>query len=408
MSEEKGLVKYEDRSGQEITLSFDIVKNYLVSGKKELVTPQELMFFMGICKARGLNPFAKEVYLVKYTPNDPAAIITSVDFFRARARAQKDCHGWQKGIVVQKPDGELRYSKGIILEGEKLVGGWFKAKPQGWDEPFELEVNLNGYVKKTSEGKTTKFWSEANQPTMIAKVAESQGLRSVWPNEFRGLYTPEEMDLGLETIDIEPKDFKEIPVDAEFFATMPEEEVEAGQSVFGTLVQTREINSSEVEEFVKKCSEYYKRPPEEIKAEASINPDNFFAQFDKWLAKKSAAKPDKKAEKTRGKVKEEPPKAQGTNFTSSCLQHGSFEGDSCPECDKQVKQYKQKNQGLNGKEKASPAQVSRIKELAANLGHSLDAICADYSVATVEDLSPADAVSLITWLKNQDNSQGQE
>lgn len=316
MSEEKGLVKYEDRSGQEITLSFDIVKNYLVSGKKELVTPQELMFFMGICKARGLNPFAKEVYLVKYTPNDPAAIITSVDFFRARARAQKDCHGWQKGIVVQKPDGELRYSKGIILDGEKLVGGWFKAKPQGWDEPFELEVNLNGYVKKTSEGKTTKFWSPENQPTMISKVAESQGLRSVWPAEFQGLYTPEEMELEQPIIDLE----RQVRDDS-FFQTMPEEEVEADQSVFGTLVQTREINSSEVEEFVKKCAEYYKRSPEEIKAEASINPDNFFAQFDKWLAKKSAAKPDKKAEKTRGKVKKEPPKVAEPSSDEGTRKH---------------------------------------------------------------------------------------
>ena len=86
---------------------------------------------------------------------------------------------------------------------------------------------------------------------------------------------------------------------------------------------------------------------------------------------------EKLAEKTRGKAKEEPPKAQ--------------EGGE-----------KSEPKGSTG-DKASKAQVDRIKELSANLGHSLDAICQDYRVATVEDLSPADAVSLITWLKNQDN-----
>ena len=71
---EKGLIKYEDRSGQEITLTFDTIRNYLVTGKKELVTDQELMMFAAICKARGLNPFTKDCYLIKYTPNESPSI----------------------------------------------------------------------------------------------------------------------------------------------------------------------------------------------------------------------------------------------------------------------------------------------------------------------------------------------
>lgn len=195
MSEEKGVVKYQAKDGQEISLSFENVKQYLVQGNREAITKQELMYFLGICKSRGLNPFKKDAYLIKYG-NDPAAIVTSVDYFRARARAQKDCRGWQNGIIVQKENGELRYSKGIVLDGEKLIGGWFSAKPEGWDAPFELEVNLPGYIKKTKDGRTTRFWEEHNQPTMIAKVAESQGLRHVWPDEFQGLYEETEIRMA--------------------------------------------------------------------------------------------------------------------------------------------------------------------------------------------------------------------
>ena len=69
MAEEKGLVEYLSRDGQQIKLNFDTVRKFLVSGKPELVTDQEIMLYMGMAKARGLNPFKKDCYLVKYTPD---------------------------------------------------------------------------------------------------------------------------------------------------------------------------------------------------------------------------------------------------------------------------------------------------------------------------------------------------
>jgi phage recombination protein Bet len=188
-------VIYQSADGQEIKLTPEIVKKYLVQGKGDLVTTQELMYFLNICKARRLNPLTKDCYLIKYS-QDPAAIVTSVDFFRKRARAQKDCKGWKKGVIVRTKDGSTRDSYGLVLEDETLVGGWFEAMPDGWLEPFRLEVNLSGYLKKTSDGKITRFWQPENQPTMIAKVAEAQGLRTLWPDEFHQLYTEEE---GIDT-----------------------------------------------------------------------------------------------------------------------------------------------------------------------------------------------------------------
>jgi len=201
MAEDKSIVKHQSRDGQEITLSFETVRKYLVSGNRDKVTPQELMYFLGVCKSRGLNPFKKDAYLIKYG-DDPAAIVTSIDYFRSRARAQKDCTGWDKGIIVKTEDGTIKRTHGLLLEGEKLLGGFFEATPEGWKTPFQLEVNLNGYIKKTRDGKTTRFWQAENQPTMIAKVAESQGLRTLWPDEFQGLYEEKEIQPLSEEIEL--------------------------------------------------------------------------------------------------------------------------------------------------------------------------------------------------------------
>ncbi len=139
-----------------------------------------------------MNPFIKDCYLVKYDQS-PAAIITSREFFQKNARKASDCKGWNFGIILQKSDGEIRYSKGLVLSGETLVGGWFKAQPEGWHDPFELEVNLSGYLKKKGDGSLTQFWAPEKQATMIAKVAEVQGLRALWGEESSGMYTVDEI-----------------------------------------------------------------------------------------------------------------------------------------------------------------------------------------------------------------------
>ena len=187
------IVKYEAKDGQSVELTIDSIKKFLVSGKPELVTTQEMVYFMGICQSRGMNPFAKDCYLMKYG-NEPAAIITSIDFFRSRAKAQSDCKGWQSGIIVEDKDGNVKHSNGLIRKGETLLGGWFKATPEGWETEFVLEVNLDGYIKKTKSGQVTAFWQKEKQPTMIRKVAESQGLREIWPDEFAKMYMEEEID----------------------------------------------------------------------------------------------------------------------------------------------------------------------------------------------------------------------
>ena len=200
--EDKLIATYESRDGQEIKLSIDTVRNYLVSGNPQFVTDQEIMLYVGMCKSRGLNPFKKDCYLVKYTQADPASTIVSIDYYRARARAQADCQGWQCGVIVKSKDGSIKESEGSFMsDDETLLGAWFMAQPKGWSSPLRWTINLAGFIKKTRDGAPTRFWSPDNQPAQIVKVVESQGLRKLWPDEFQGLHTAGEIETD---IDITP------------------------------------------------------------------------------------------------------------------------------------------------------------------------------------------------------------
>jgi phage recombination protein Bet len=254
----------------------DVVKKYLVQGKGELVTAQEFMYFANICRARKLNPLTKDCYLIKYG-SDPAAIVTSVDFYRKRARIQKDCRGWKKGCIVMGKDG-VRDSFGLVQDDETLLGGWFEATPEGWNVPFRLEVNLKGYVKKTNEGKETKFWNKENQPSMIAKVAEAQGLRTLWPDQFQGIYTEDEIQDRV--VDIHP-------VEDEKTVELFEKSIPAGTDI--SLLET----------FIANAAKQFKSTVENVKLEAVKDP-KFWKSFDAFV-KKQPKEPPKEQPKEQPK-----------------------------------------------------------------------------------------------------------
>ena len=188
-------VVYTTKDGQELTLTIDDIKRFLVRGNPEKATIQELVFFAGVCRARGMDPYAGDCYLIKYS-DDPAAIVTARAYFEARAKAQKDCKGWKAGIIVIDDDGdgkEIKRIGALPRPGDKLIGGWFEGHSDKWEFPLELEVSLPMYIKKTRDGHITQFWKPEKQAHMIRKVALVQGLRELWPNEFAGLYAPDEM-----------------------------------------------------------------------------------------------------------------------------------------------------------------------------------------------------------------------
>jgi phage recombination protein Bet len=189
------LVKYATDHG-EVTLSPDIVRQYLVPANTQ-VSDQEVMMFLKLCEYQKLNPFLREVYLVKYG-SFPASMVTGKETFTKRAERHPKYAGKQAGITVIREDGIFERRIGsMLLTGERLVGGWAKVYLVDHVVPDEIEVSLNEYIGKKADGTPTGMWL-SKPATMIRKVALVQALREAFPEEFEGLYSQEEIN----TIDV--------------------------------------------------------------------------------------------------------------------------------------------------------------------------------------------------------------
>jgi phage recombination protein Bet len=200
------LVKFMTDTG-EVQLSPEIIKSYLVSGDPDKVTNQEVMMFLQLCKYQKLNPFLREAYLIKFG-TAPATFVVGKEVFTKRASAIESCNGWQAGIVVTNTASELIYRDGsLMLPEEKLIGGWCKVFRKDWLEPNMNTVSLNEYLRLKSDGTPMSNWK--NMPaTMIMKVAIVQGLRNVFPENFQGMYSAEEMPIDTISLDTKPVNVK--------------------------------------------------------------------------------------------------------------------------------------------------------------------------------------------------------
>ena len=89
--------------GTRVDLDLQFVKKYLVRGRADLTSDQELVFFMNTCRQQKLNPTVQgEVYLIKYSKDDPAQLVVGKDAYLRRAFEHPDYLYKQDGIVVQR------------------------------------------------------------------------------------------------------------------------------------------------------------------------------------------------------------------------------------------------------------------------------------------------------------------
>jgi len=187
--EKKAMVEYK---GEKITITAEDIKNYLCPD----ASAQEVGIFLKTCRSLGLNPFAKEIYLIKYSKSSPAAIVIAADTFLKVAEANPNYDGHQAGIILRNSAGKLDFREGsFTLEEEKnsLVGGWAKVYRKDRNQPFYVAVSLQECIRYTKEGERTRPWKEM-PARMIRKVALANALREAFPNTFGGLYTTAEIE----------------------------------------------------------------------------------------------------------------------------------------------------------------------------------------------------------------------
>lgn len=179
-----GIIEFKDDAGMPVKFTSQDIRERLCPN----ATDSELALCVELCNRQHLNPFTKEVYLVKYG-NAPASIITAYQVFNRRANRQPNYGGIDSGVVVLR-DGEVVKKKGSAVYkiiGEQLIGGWAEVAFTDGKKPAYAELALTDY----STGKSN--W--AKMPgVMIDKCAKAAAWRLAYPSEFRGMYVSEEMD----------------------------------------------------------------------------------------------------------------------------------------------------------------------------------------------------------------------
>jgi phage recombination protein Bet len=184
-AENKGKVTYSV-AGEEVTLSYDIVRRFLTKGNGN-VADTDLTLFISICKYNQLNPFLNEAYLVKYG-DQPAQMVVAKEAFLKRAEAHENYEGLQAGVLVKRGDDIIELEGSFFLETDVLLGGWAKVYRSDRKYPYVSRVRLSEYDKNQS------VWKE-KKATMISKVAKVQALREAFPAQLGAMYTPEEVDV---------------------------------------------------------------------------------------------------------------------------------------------------------------------------------------------------------------------
>lgn len=178
-----------DVFGTHVELTLDFVKRYLVRGRADLTSDQELLFFMNTCKMQKLNPLVNgEAYLIKYSQNDPAQLVIGKDRYLRRATDHPDYLYKEDGIIVRRGNEIVKKEGCCPYPGEDLVGGWCRVYFVRRDKERSTykEVSLVEYDKGMANWKS-------KPATMINKVAISQCVRDAFPKDFEGMYSEEEM-----------------------------------------------------------------------------------------------------------------------------------------------------------------------------------------------------------------------
>jgi len=181
--------------GIDIRLTPSIVQNYLVGSDAKISLP-EFKFFTELCRARGLNPFLKEAYLIKYG-KEAAQLVVGKDAIERRAILSPQYDGMDSGIIVTNDKGEITERQGLFyVESETVVGGWARVYRKDWTHPVYISVSVKESIQRKKDGNPNTMW-RTKTATMVEKVASVRALRKAFVEQLGGMYDADEMGVDL-------------------------------------------------------------------------------------------------------------------------------------------------------------------------------------------------------------------
>jgi phage recombination protein Bet len=160
-------VAYSDEKGQEIKLTASDIVEYISTDSS--VTEKEVFTFLNMCKYLKLNPFLKEIYLIKYK-DSPATFVISYQTLLKRAEENKNFNGYETEV------------KGEIPNMSATATVYRKDRSY----PVKITVNYSEAVKtvmdrQTKELRPTNMWKSMPE-WMLRKVALARALKEAFPS----------------------------------------------------------------------------------------------------------------------------------------------------------------------------------------------------------------------------------
>ena len=148
----------------------------------------DLAVFMHVCQRTGLDPFARQIYMIQR--DGKQTIQTGIDGFRLVARRAVDRTGENLAISAPEwcgPDG--RWTDVWLDSTAPAAARVTVTRGVG---TFAAVALWSEYVQHTKQGEITRIWN-TRPAGQLGKCAEALALRKACPQDLSGIYTEDEM-----------------------------------------------------------------------------------------------------------------------------------------------------------------------------------------------------------------------
>ncbi len=171
-------VRFQDQRGELVTLTGSIVRDYISTDPA--VTDKEIFMFLKLAQFMHLNPFLKEIYLVKFK-DQPAQFVVSYHTLLMRAEANENYDGMEVKIEGKEPPD---------LKATAIVYRKDRSHPTVVEVEYSEAVRMI-YDKQTHQKRPMGPW--ATMPKwMLRKTAIARALREAFP----GIVGPAAVQIG--------------------------------------------------------------------------------------------------------------------------------------------------------------------------------------------------------------------
>jgi phage recombination protein Bet len=161
----------------------ELIKDTIAKGASD----DELMLFLHLAQRSGLDPFARQIYLIERRANvngewkvsrQPQ---TGIDGLRLIADRTERYAPGREPAFTYTDEGRLHTATAYVRK-------WVRGE---WHE-VAATAHYSEYVQTKRDGSATQMWADKPH-IMLAKCAEALALRRAFPAELSGLYTADEM-----------------------------------------------------------------------------------------------------------------------------------------------------------------------------------------------------------------------